>query len=199
MLRDGVERREAVAKLQTKTEKSLAKLSLNQQNNPFARSAQQVETALNEIAATPTHIITKSWMQGAGINLLAPALMIDKRVRQLPHVSFASDTRGDLFSRVWQFLTGSSTVYVAIIFVSVTGAILVSIIQLAGFFVLLRDNVILAVLCALAVAYFIVLNGPVGSPKYRLPIEPILIICLGSALLPFWEFVRKSFYRRKSS
>ena len=77
MLRDGVGREEAV-KLQTKTGKALAASPSQLQINPFVRSAQQIDTALNEIIVTPTQIILKSWLQGAAINLAAPALMIDK-------------------------------------------------------------------------------------------------------------------------
>ena len=199
ILRDGVGREEAVTRLQTKTNKALAKLSPSQQNNPFIRSAQQVDTALDEIVATPTHVIVKSWMQGAVINLAAPALMIDKRIRQLPHISFAGDTRGNLYARTWQFISGSSSIYVAALVVSGAGAIIVSLIQLAGFFVQLRVNMMLAVLSALTVAYFLMINGPVGSPKYRLPIEPILIIWFGCALLSLWKFLKKLLYRRTRS
>ena len=196
MLRDGVGRKDAVKRLQTKTNKALAALSPSQQLNPFVRSAQQIDTALNEIVATPTRIIVKSWLQGAVINLAAPALMIDKRVRQLPHISFAGDTRGDLFARTWQFISGSSPIYVAALVASAAGAIIVSLIQFAGFFVQLRVHMMLAVLCALTVVYFLMVNGPVGSPKYRLPIEPILIIWFGCGLLSFLKFVKKFRYRR---
>ena len=55
ILRDGVGRGEAVSELQTKNNKALAVLSPSQQINPFIRSAQQVNTALDEMAATPTH------------------------------------------------------------------------------------------------------------------------------------------------
>ena len=54
----------------------------------------------------------------------------------------------------------------------------------------------LAVLSALTVAYFLMINGPVGSPKDRLPIEPILISWFGCGLLSFWKFVKKFRYRR---
>jgi hypothetical protein len=199
MLRDGVGRQEAVKQLQTKTGNALAALSPSQKNNPFVRSAQQVDTAFKEIVATPTQIIMKSWLQGAVINLAAPALIIDKRVRQLPHISFAGDTRGDLFARTWQFISGSSSIYVATLVVSATGAIVVSLIQFAGFFVQLRVNMMLTVLSALIVAYFLMINGPVGSPKYRLPIEPILIIWFGCGLLSFWKFQEKFHYRRTIS
>jgi len=199
MLRDGVGREEALTRLQTKTNKALAKLSPSQQINPFARSSQQVDTALDEIVATPTHVIVKSWMQGAVINLAAPALMIDKRVRQLPHISFASDTRGNLYSRTWQFISGSSSIYAVALVASAAGAIIVSLIQLAGFFVQVRVNMMLAILSALTVAYFLLISGPVGSPKYRLPIEPILIIWFGCGLLSFWKLMKKFRYRRTTS
>ena len=199
MLRDGIGREEAVKLLQVKNKKALLKLSPSQQNNPFVRSEKQVETALHEIVATPAHIILKSWLQGAVINLAAPALMIDKRIRQLPHISFASDTRGDLISRIWEFISGSSSIYVSALIVSGAGAIIISLFQFFGFFVQLRVNLMLAVLSALTVAYFLIINGPVGSPKYRLPIEPILIIWLGCALLSLWEFTKKFIYRRTRS
>ena len=192
ILRDGVGREKAVTRLQTKTNKALAKLSSSQQINPFIRSAQQVDTALDEIVATPTLVIVKSWMQGAVINLAAPALIIDKRVRQLPHISFADDTSGNLHARTWQFISGSSTIYVMVLVVSAAGAIIVSLIQLAGFLVQVRINMMLAVLSALTVAYFIIINGPIGSPKYRLPIEPILIIWLGCGLLSLRKFTKNS-------
>ena len=199
MLRDGVGREEAVTMLQTKTTEALSKLSPNQQINPFVRSAQQVDTALYEIAATPKHIIAKSWMQGAIINLAAPALLIDKRIRQLPHISFAEDTRGDLIARTGQFISGSSPIYVLALVASAVGAIFVSTMQLVGFFVQLRVNMMLAILSVLTVTYFLVINGPVGSPKYRLPIEPILIIWFGCALLFFWDLMKKFFYLRATS
>ena len=140
MLRDGIGREEAVTQLQMITNKALGKLSPSQRINPFTRSTQQVETALHEIAATPTYIIVKSWFYGAIINSAAPALMIDKRIRELPHISFAVDTSGDLISRTWQFILGSSSIYVVALVASAAGAIFVSIIQLAGFFVQSRST-----------------------------------------------------------
>lgn len=199
MLRDGIAREEAVKLLQTKTHKALLKLSPSQQNNPFVRSEKQVDTALHEIVATPTPIILKSWFQGAVINLASPALMIDKRIRQLQHISFAGDTRGDLIKRTWQLISGSSSIYVTALIASGAGAIIISLSQFVGFFVQFRVNLMLAVLSALTVSYFLIINGPVGSPKYRLPIEPILIIWLGCALLSLWKFLKTFRYRRTKS
>ena len=52
----------------------------------------------------------------------------------------------------------------------------------------------LAILGSLTMAYFVLINGPVASPKYRLPIEPILIIWLGCGLHAGFELVKKWFY-----
>ena len=76
---------------------------------------------------------------------------------------------------------------------SAAGAMIVSLFQFFGFFVQLRVNMMLAVLSALTVAYFLMINGPVGSPKYRLPIEPILIIWFGCALLSLGKFMKNFF------
>ena len=114
----------------------------------------------------------------------------------MPHISFASDTHGDLITRISQFISRSSSIYVSVLIASCGGAVIVSLFQLSGFFVQIRGNLMLAILSALTVAYFLVVNGPVASPKYRLPIEPILIIWFGSALIYFWNIVSEFYYRR---
>ena len=199
MLRDGVGRQEAVRRLQTKTDKALLAFSPSQQSDPFVRSSQQIDTALHEIVTTPTHIILKSWVQGTVINLATPALMIDKRIRQWPHISFAGDTHGDLITRTWQFISRSSSIYAAALIASGAGAVIVSFFQFAGFLIQSRVNLMLAVLSTLTVTYFLIINGPVGSPKYRLPIEPILIIWFGCALQSLWELLKNFLYRRTRS
>ena len=194
MLRDGTSRAAAIAKMRAKNDQAMAALPPAAQMNPFSISAQHVTTATNEILASPPTIILKSWAQGAIVNLAAPAIMIDKRVRSLPHISFSSDTSGGLLTRLQQFIAGSSKAYVAILLISIGGAIIVSIIQFAGFFVQLRITPMLAILGFLTMVYFVLINGPVASPKYRLPIEPVLIIWLGCGLYAGFGLVKKWFY-----
>ena len=194
MLRDGISRADAIAKMSAKTGQAIATLPPALQDNPFTISAQYATTAANEILASQPSIILKSWAQGALVNLAAPAIMIDKRVRSLPHLSFSADTSGDLLTRLQQFIAKSSKIYVSILLVSIGGAIIVSIIQLGGFFIQLRKTPMLAILGFLTIAYFVLINGPVASPKYRLPIEPILIIWLGCGLYAGFELFKRWFY-----
>jgi len=199
MLRDGVGRSQAIDSLSSKTDQKLNLLSENKRDNPFVLSALQSRTAIDEITGTPFPVVLKSWVQGAVVNLAAPAVMIDKRVRSLPHLSFAADTKGTLIERLQQYATGSSSIYVIVLLIGSGVAVLVSGLQFAGFFVHLNRMPVLASLSILTVTYFILVNGPVGSPKYRLPIEPILIVWLGCALLAIASlFSRLRYFRTMS-
>jgi hypothetical protein len=48
--------------------------------------------------------------------------------------------------------------------------------EAAGFVMLARTLPWAAVCAGGVLAYFLLLNGPVATPKYRLPMEPILIV-----------------------
>ena len=199
MLRDGISRNEAVAKLSAKTDQQMLSLPIESQTNPFVRSAYQSKTALAELVDTPPSVVIKSWLQGAIINLASPAVMIDTRFRALPHLSFAEDTTGSLSTRMKQFIAGSSTTYVSILLVGIGGSLIVSLMQFGGFFVQLRATPTLASLAFLTVACFLLINGPTASPKYRLPLEPILIVWLGCALSYCHGLTKKWLYRRALS
>ena len=60
-------------------------------------------------------------------------------------------------------------------------------VQIAGVISLMRRGANWAGLLLLAgwVGYVLLLNGPVASPKYRLPIEPALAVLTGAGLAAF--------------
>ena len=89
--------------------------------------------------------------------------------------------------------------YVTMLISSGVAALIISILQFSGFVVQMQKSKMIAVLSGLTVIYFIIINGPVGSPKYRMPIEPILIVWLGCALLSLSEKIESVFYRRTKS
>jgi hypothetical protein len=66
------------------------------------------------------------------------------------------------------------------------------VLQLIGIVAILRrrENLWPAALLAGWVGYILLINVPIASPKYRLPIEPVLMIACGAGLLAL---------RRKSS
>src|SRR5262249_58478525 len=54
------------------------------ETNPFRRSAIASGLAWEEMARLPPAALAKAWLEGAVVNLAAPALLADPRVRALP-------------------------------------------------------------------------------------------------------------------
>jgi hypothetical protein len=65
-----------------------------------------------------------------------------------------------------------------------------------GFVMLSRSKPWTAALAGAVLAYFLLLNGPVAAPKYRLPMEPVLIVLAAIPLA--WLTERRSRYLIRS-
>ena len=61
--------------------------------------------------------------------------------------------------------------------------------QFAGLIISLRLYFWPAIFGCLIVAYFLLINGPIGAPKYRLPFEPVMIIFQAVALTSFFSLM----------
>lgn len=152
---------------------------------PFADSARYSEYAREELAKLGLNPIARAWAYGAAINLASPAVVHIPPVSALPRRGFY-DTPGDGFwGKLRAFLFGSgNTLYAWLLILGILGVAAFRLLQLAGFVSLLRRGANWAGLLLLAgwVGYILLLNGPVASPKYRLPIEPALAVLTGAGL-----------------
>ena len=61
---------------------------------------------------------------------------------------------------------------------SIVTMILVRLLQLGGFIMIVHTRVWYGICLLLIVLYFLIISGPVGYAKYRLPFEPVLIVLL---------------------
>ena len=144
--------------------------------NQFQISTRQGEHARAELAELPLTVVAGAWFQGMMLNTLAPALLIEPRVRALNKGSFIDTTGGSFVDRIGNFLTANSSGYVAwALFGALTGGIAM-LLQFAGWIQLYRWQPYAALFATLVILYFLLVNGPVASPKYRLPFEPVLIL-----------------------
>jgi len=160
--------------------------------NPFETSRAASRVALEAIQSYPVSAVVKAWGIGAVLNLAAPALAVDPRLRALPHPSFDAMPDGGLIARAVTFLAAASPAYVAAMVGGLAFSGLFLILQAYGFVLLARIAPWAAAFAALCVGYFLVVNGPVGSPKYRLPFEPVLIVLAALALCDLrWRLRRR--------
>jgi len=157
-------------------------------DNPFRESARMSEYAFSELQKIPATWIARIWVQGAAINLAAPAVLIDPRVRALPKPSFYDTPGAGLGARLARFVEESSGAYFIILALGIAGGGLVLVFQGVGFIRLVHLSPWAALFSALMALYFLGVTGPITSPKYRMPLEPVLIILTALGLAaPLWK------------
>jgi 4-amino-4-deoxy-L-arabinose transferase-like glycosyltransferase len=153
--------------------------------NPFEQSRRYREIALEELATLDIRAMAKAWLVGAAINLGSPAIILSPPILSLPRTGFYATPGVSPLDKIRNFLFHSeNATYTWILLVGIAGVILVRFVQFIGLVVLVRHGGYLPVLClfGLWIAYVLVINGPVATPKYRLPIEPPLMIFTGAGL-----------------
>lgn len=143
---------------------------------PFERSKAFSILAMAELSAQPASAIAKAWLKGAIVNLVAPAITVDPRVRRAREGSFYNDPSPGLVARMQAYLATSAPA----VRPWIAGALVLSAVSLAlqayGFVRLARRLPWAAVFAALVIIYVLLVTGPIVSPKYRLPAEPVLIV-----------------------
>lgn len=144
--------------------------------NPFDQSSLMTRLALAELSSISASTFLKAWIEGAAINLFAPATLGDPRVRSMEKPSFFATPGRSMMERAALYVRSSSVAFAGAVLAGTAGSILSIALAVIGFVQLLRARTALAALAAMPVIYFLLLNGPVGSAKYRMPMEPSLIV-----------------------
>jgi 4-amino-4-deoxy-L-arabinose transferase-like glycosyltransferase len=164
--------------------------------NPFRRAAVQTELAREEMARLPLAAYAKAWLEGMVVNLAAPALLADPRVRALPKPSFYNTAGTSLWQRARAYLFAEPGAYQILLLLGLLAMLPFLALEATGFVMLARSKPWAAALAGAVLAYFLLLNGPVAAPKYRLPMEPVLIVLAAIPLA--WLTERRSRYLIRS-
>ncbi len=153
--------------------------------NPFTESEHYAEIGREELARLGPMAIVKAWAIGATINLASPAIIISPPIAELPRTGFYA-TKGDtILEKIGNFLFRSdNATYAWALLLGLAGLAIVRLVQLCGFFVLAldRNSWPVTILLVLWAGFILAANGPVASPKYRLPIEPVLCVLTGAGI-----------------
>ena len=150
--------------------------------NRFKASEYQTKVATQVLLEIGPFNIVKAWTVGSVLNLISPSLSFAPAFRAMDHNSFYMTPGKNVIEKLLNYVLDSDN----ILFISllVMGTISSSIFLFTGFcgmVVMLRarDKQIFscAILFFLVACYFLALTGPIIGPKYRIPIEPLLILC----------------------
>jgi hypothetical protein len=99
-------------------------------------------------------------------------------------VSFI-DGKGSLYGRIKRDIFEGHLIQQLSVFFMIFG-IAFSILQFTETWRLFRVDPRLSSILLLIIIYFMLVTGPIMSPKYRLPTEPLLIIFCATAMLRRW-------------
>ena len=164
--------------------------------NPFRRAAIETELAREEMTRLPLAAYAKAWLEGMVVNLGAPALLADPRMRALPKPSFYNTAGTTLWQRARAYLFAEPGAYQILLLLGLLAMLPFLALEAIGFVMLARSKPWAAVLAGGVLAYFLLLNGPVAGPKYRLPMEPVLIVLAAIPLA--WLTERRTRYLIRS-
>ena len=152
--------------------------------NPFESSTYRASVGkdiLNDLGFLNT---LKAWVVGSTINLLAPSVSYAPALRAMEHPSFYETKGNGIVEKLFNYIKDSSGfLYLSILVVGTIISIIFTILALVGVFKMISAFPPITVTTLLIlVGYFLAITGPIIGVKYRLPIEPILILFVTSFL-----------------
>lgn len=154
--------------------------------NPFEQSQQYTIVAKEALKDIPVSAIAKSWLSGITINLVSPAIVLSPPVSQLPRPGFYNTPGNSFFDKAFNYAFRSGQpAYTWFLLIGSAGLAAMRLLQLVGFIALVRRsaNWPALFLAASWCGYILLVNGPVASPKYRLPLEPLFNVIGGAGLI----------------
>jgi 4-amino-4-deoxy-L-arabinose transferase-like glycosyltransferase len=163
----------------------------------FDLSRVQTRLALDILADSSPSAIAEAWLNGFALNLATPAILADPRIRSLSNQSFYNIEATGIFGKIRRYVGGNGALYGFIFAVCSIGSLVTLIASCLGFWTLTRRNKVVAALVFAILLYFLSITGPVASPKYRLPFEPLLILLTVIGTFPLIETICDRIRSRK--
>jgi 4-amino-4-deoxy-L-arabinose transferase-like glycosyltransferase len=175
------ERGRVVEEMRPISEQRVAALGKDK-DNPFAVSAVESRLAIEKILSTPPALIVTSMSAGMFRVLMQTGFYESFAQFRQPLTFLSAMPGASLPERISSFIDVNKTNAFMLLWVLAQAALVLSRgVQLAGLIHGLREPAYrgATLILAVTIVYFLVLTGPVASPKYRIPIEPPLLLLLG--------------------
>lgn len=160
-----------------KEKASKEKLDL-EKASPFEVSDFQVRMALDYLREEPKAAIAKAWFFGMGKNLFAPSIIDFSSLLNIERPHFFSTEGTTTPERAWNFVKGIEGWFGWAVIGGLVLLCLSRIVQVWGLIQMMWGKRWEGLFLLWIIGYFLLISGPVGYAKYRLPFEPILTILL---------------------
>ena len=177
-------------------EKKFAKLPDEVKENPFRLEKNVKYYAYKEILKFNKISVLQAWFWGSLKNIFSPSSADFAYFYKIPHSSFYEASGESFLKQTRNFLFKNSNVFYSFFIILTLAATLVfRMFQLHGFFCMAKYYKTEFIFFLTIILYFLIINGPIGSAKYRIPFEPILIIYLAFSVATLKNYLIKNDYR----
>jgi hypothetical protein len=161
-------------------------------DNPFEESRRWSGIALQAWRSYGLVPTIKAWAYGAVIDLAAPGVLLSPPVIQIPRTGFYDAPGRSMAEKIRNFLFHSeSATYLWVLLVAASGLFIVRLVQAVGAIALLQEArtdarlIPVVTMFLLWFAFILAVNGPIATPKYRLPLEPMFDIVTATVFCMF--------------
>jgi hypothetical protein len=154
--------------------------------SPFEQSELYGQIARVGFSSIGLPGVAKAWALGAAVNLASPATLMIPPVMALPRTGFYATQGKTPVEKVANFLTQSSSLtYLGWLVAGIVVEWPVRLLAVFGLFLALsrRSTIASGIFAMLWISFVLAIHGPIASPKYRLPIEPVAMVLAGVALV----------------
>ena len=124
-------------------------------------------------------------------NIFSPPFVDFAYFYKIPHSSFYETQGASFLKQFKNFVFKNSNIFYSIgLLVGIFFIIIFRGIQLHGFLLMAKSKRTEFLFFLMIIIYFLMMSGPIGYAKYRIPYEPILIIYTAFSLLSFKNILK---------
>lgn len=167
-------------------------------NDPYKNDVILRSIGISALADVSLSKVIYAWGKGILINLSAPSVVLDKKLRNLPHPSYYEVSNP---IKWLQSLASDKKYYNYLLIISLASITSIfSIFSLIiGPVLLYKENKYVSYFCLLYVLYFMIITGPVLSPKYIFPILPCIFLYQAVTLVKIKDTFFKHYRQLKKN
>jgi hypothetical protein len=167
-------------------------------DDPYKNDAILRSIGMEVLAEVNLSKVIYAWGKGILINLSAPSILLDKKLRNLEHPSYYEVSN----PRKWMLsLISEKKYYNYLLIISL--ASITSIFSILSFIIgpvlLYKENKYVSYFCLLYVLYFMIITGPVLSPKYIFPILPCIFLYQAFTLVKIKDIFTQYYWKIKNN
>ena len=158
--------------------------------NPYQDSKIMLDVSRDILSKESIIYLSYAWLRSSALNIISSPILIDRRVRDLSHPSFAQE--GNIIKWIKNIISNKENlIYFNILLLSSIMSLLSGIAFITGYYIFFKSNFNLSIISIFIIMYFCFITGPTVSPKYCLPYIPIIFYLQAISIDKLFLFIKK--------